>query len=327
MKNNTKIRLHLSKQLFEALTKQVLAEAKVNDGYSETVKQPKGGAVKEDAPKMPPAPASKSKAPSVPPLKPKMPPAPNSKPKVPPVPPLKSKMEEVGATSGGSASTSKLGADMIKAGQAMKTATGLSKQELEGIEKILNTIMTKAPEGETAIGLQKALAILQQNTKSVGAGQGKQQASTMPGKMEEMSSKEKMKKGLYKEDAGALQPGENVSWLDGSQREYKGVVQSQEEGDYYKVKITAAPAGGHKEGSMITKQLGDLKKAVAEGSLNEMGAEWEALLTAAGVAGAGITSYGIMKLQDLLQKKFPEQYKKAQKARSTMGGANPGLDV
>ena len=29
MKNNTKIRLHLSKQLFETLTKQVLAEAKV----------------------------------------------------------------------------------------------------------------------------------------------------------------------------------------------------------------------------------------------------------------------------------------------------------
>ena len=31
MKNNTKIRLHLSKQLFETLTKQVLAEDKWND--------------------------------------------------------------------------------------------------------------------------------------------------------------------------------------------------------------------------------------------------------------------------------------------------------
>ena len=41
MKNNTKIRLHLSKQLFETLTKQVLAEAKANDGYSVAVKQPK----------------------------------------------------------------------------------------------------------------------------------------------------------------------------------------------------------------------------------------------------------------------------------------------
>lgn len=41
MKNNTKIRLHLSKQLFETLTKQVLAEAKANDGYTVAVKQPK----------------------------------------------------------------------------------------------------------------------------------------------------------------------------------------------------------------------------------------------------------------------------------------------
>lgn len=209
MKNNTKIRLHLSKQLFETLTKQVLAEAKANDGYSVAVKQPKQ--------------AGETKA--------------------------------------------------QKAAPEVKSTDKMKKME------------------------------------------------------EKMSSKEKMAKGLYKEDAGALQPGEKVSWLDGSQREYKGVVQSQEEGDYYKVKITAAPAGGHKEGSILTKQSGDLKKDMAEGSLNEMGAEWEALLTAAGVAGAGVTSYAIMKVQDYLQKKFPEQYKKAQKARSTMGGANPGLDV
>lgn len=46
MKNNTKIRLHLSKQLFESLTKQVIAEAKGNmsgGAYTEAVKQPKGG--------------------------------------------------------------------------------------------------------------------------------------------------------------------------------------------------------------------------------------------------------------------------------------------
>lgn len=244
MKNNTKIRLHLSKQLFETLTKQVLAEAKVNDGYSETVKQPKGGAVKENAPKMPP----------VPPSKPKMPPVPASKPKVPPVPPLKPKMPPVPSS--------------------------------------------------------------------------KPKMPPVPGKMEEkMSSKEKMAKGLYKEDAGALQPGDNVTWKDGSQREYKGVVDAHEEGDYYKVKITAAPAGGHKEGSIITKQSGDLSKDMAEGSLNEMGAEWEALLTAAGVAGAGITSYGIMKVQDYLKKKFPKQYADAAKVRGGIGKANPGLDV
>ena len=46
MKNNTKIRLHLSKRLFESLAKEVLAEAKKGDmsggAYTEAVKQPKG---------------------------------------------------------------------------------------------------------------------------------------------------------------------------------------------------------------------------------------------------------------------------------------------
>jgi hypothetical protein len=42
MNNNTKIRLHLSKNLFESIAKEVLAEAKKpNDGYSVAVKQPK----------------------------------------------------------------------------------------------------------------------------------------------------------------------------------------------------------------------------------------------------------------------------------------------
>lgn len=45
MKNNTKIRLHLSKQLFESLAKEVLAEAKKMDmsggAYTEAVKMPK----------------------------------------------------------------------------------------------------------------------------------------------------------------------------------------------------------------------------------------------------------------------------------------------
>lgn len=52
MKNNTKIRLKLSKQLFESLAKQVLAEGKKGDmsggAYTEAVKQPKGGEKKSD---------------------------------------------------------------------------------------------------------------------------------------------------------------------------------------------------------------------------------------------------------------------------------------
>ena len=43
MKNNTKIRLHLSKTLFESIAKEVLAEAKDMSGgaYTEAVKMPK----------------------------------------------------------------------------------------------------------------------------------------------------------------------------------------------------------------------------------------------------------------------------------------------
>ena len=41
MKNNTKVRLHLSKQLFESLTKEIIKEAKANDGYTVAVKMPK----------------------------------------------------------------------------------------------------------------------------------------------------------------------------------------------------------------------------------------------------------------------------------------------
>jgi len=59
MKNDTKIRLHLSKQLFESLTKQVLAEAKMSKeamgggAYTEMVKEKKSKAPKFDAYKQP----------------------------------------------------------------------------------------------------------------------------------------------------------------------------------------------------------------------------------------------------------------------------------
>ena len=202
MKNNTNIRLHLSKTLFETIAKEVLAEAKVNGGgaYTEMVKAPK-------------------------------------QPK---------KIKEVDAE-----------ADTDK----------MEKME------------------------------------------------------EKMSSKEKMAKGLYKEDAGALQPGENVTWLDGSQREYKGVIQSQEEGDYYKVKITAAPAGGHKVGDILTKQSGDMKKAVGEMQINvaeddmineidPSSIDWSAV--AAALGAIGLAPFLIDKIHSLWKKKFPKSFEKAQ---------------
>ena len=58
MKNNTKVRLHLSKALFESLTKQVLAESKDMSGgaYTEVVKEkknPKFDAYKQKSDQLP----------------------------------------------------------------------------------------------------------------------------------------------------------------------------------------------------------------------------------------------------------------------------------
>jgi hypothetical protein len=168
MKNNTKVRLHLSKTLFENIVKEVVSEAKKMNmsggAYTEAVKMPK-------------------------------------------------KAKKVEETSQPSSTSTTSVQDMNAAGYGDKPA--------------------------------------------------------IPGLREKMSSKEKMAKGLYKEDAGALQPGENITWLDGHQKEYKGVIQSQEGGDYYKVKITAAPPGGHKVGDVLTKQSGDVKKAMEEMSSKE----------------------------------------------------------
>ena len=49
MNNNTKIRLRLSKNLFESITREILAEAKINGGgaYTVAVKAPKAEKIKE----------------------------------------------------------------------------------------------------------------------------------------------------------------------------------------------------------------------------------------------------------------------------------------
>ena len=204
MKNNTKIRLHLSKQLFEALTKQVLAEAKANDGYTVAVKQPKA-------------------------------------------------MKEV---------------------NAVKSTDKMKKME------------------------------------------------------EKMSSKEKMAKGLYKETE-KMEEG-----TQGSKENIKAGAKVHPHGQPEKVMTVVSPDGGFggkvqvkdEKGGTYSFSAEDLE--LVEGSLNEMGPDaWEAILTGAGVAGAGLTSYGIMKVQDYLKKKFPKQYADAAKISGTMSKANPGLDV
>lgn len=282
MKNNTKIRLHLSKQLFETLTKQVLAEAKANDGYSVAVKQPK-------TPKQ-----SKAQATS-PEVQKTDAEAMMGEAGAPPIPPLPKK-----------SAVDKL--NLAGANMEIKDAKTFAKAILDIAEKL------KSKEGfkpESNPSIKRAMDALR--TLSSGAPG----IPPVPGKMEEMSSKEKMKKGLYKEDAGALQPGENVSWLDGNQKEYKGVIQSQEGGDYYKVKITAAPAGGHKVGDILTKQAGDLKKAVAEGDLDEISSEMDLLQQAApilgtilGVGGTFLATY----VKALKSAKTPEEKEKLKQA-------------
>jgi len=268
MKNNTRIRLHLSKQLFESLTKQVLAEAKVNDGYSEAVKQPKQ-AKETTAQKAAPEVKSTGKMKK---MEEKM----SSKEKMAKGLYKETDMEEAFPTAGGS-SASKLGADMIKKGQAVKSASGLSPQEIQSIQAILDLIINKAPQGETAVALQKALTILTQNTKNVKADTGTSAKPAMPG-LKEMG----VGSGL---DSANIGPG--------------GVVVDD--------------PNWHQSGK-------------AEGDLNESEAV-DAALTALGVLSAGGLSVAIMKLQDLLKKKNPKAYAALQKTRSTMGGANPGLDV
>lgn len=297
MKNNTKIRLHLSKQLFETLTKQVIAEGKANDGYSVAVKQPK-------TPKQSKAQATspevqKTDAESM-----------MGEAGAPPIPPVSKK-----------SAVDKL--NLAGANMEIKDAKTFAKAILDIAEKL------KSKEGfkpESNPNIKRAMDALR--TVSSGApgvppmpekkpGASIPKVPPVPGKMEEMSSKEKMKKGLYKEDAGALQPGENVSWLDGNQKEYKGVIQSQEGGDYYKVKITAAPAGGHKVGDILTKQSGDLKKAVAEGGLDEISSEMDLLQQAApilgtilGVGGTFLATY----VKALKSAKTPEEKEKLKQA-------------
>lgn len=192
MKNNTRIRLHLSKQLFESLTKQVLAEAKVNDGYSEAVKQPKQ-AKETKAQKAAPEVKSTDKMKK---MEEKM----SSKEKMAKGLYKETDMEEAFPTAGGS-STSKLGADMIKKGQAVKSTPGLSAQEIQSIQAILDLIINKAPQGETAVALQKALTILTQNTKNVKADTGTSAKPAMPG-LKEMETE--VSEGDLDEISGAM---------------------------------------------------------------------------------------------------------------------------
>lgn len=143
MNNNTKIRLHLSKNLFESIAKEVLTEAKkANDGYTVAVKQPK-------QPKQ-----SKSQAAS---------------PEVQKTDAEATMGEATPAKGTTGTSTSTLAKDLRQKAQDVTKTSGISSKEIQGLQKLLNTILTKAPGGELALAIdkaQKALDIATQNQKS-----------------------------------------------------------------------------------------------------------------------------------------------------------------
>lgn len=157
MKNNTKVRLHLSKQLFESLTKEIIKEAKANDGYTVAVKQPK-------QPKQ-----SKSQATS---------------PEVQKTD-AETKMEAAptGATPGGTATTGTLAKDFRQKAQSVTKTSGISSKEVAGLQKLLNTILAKAPSGELAVAIDKAQRALDISSQNIKAGGQKPSAApaTAPG--------------------------------------------------------------------------------------------------------------------------------------------------
>ena len=194
MNNNTKIRLRLSKNLFESLTREILAEAKKGDmsggAYTEAVKMPKAGKMDE---KM----SSKEKmakglynevgaeeethgmkkeAPGAPPM-----------PSVP-----------------GKSAVDKL--NLAGTNMEIKDAKTFAKAILDIAQKL------QSKEGfkpESNPNIKRAMDALR--TLSSGAPAMPQvptnksdnsafKAPAMPGLKEKMSSKEKMAKGLYNED-------------------------------------------------------------------------------------------------------------------------------
>lgn len=146
MKNNTKVRLRLSKQLFESLTREIINEAKkANDGYTVAVKQPK-------QPKQ-----SKAQADS---------------PEVQKTD-AETKME---ATQGQepTASTSTLAKNFRAKAQELPKMQGISSREAQSLQKLIDTILAKAPGGELAMAIDKAQRALDTASQNIKTGEKQQ---------------------------------------------------------------------------------------------------------------------------------------------------------
>lgn len=160
MNNNTKIRLHLSKNLFESIAKEVLTEAKkANDGYTVAVKQPKQPKQSKDQAKSPEV--QKTDAETV-------------KEESPNIGPggvavnddnWHAKGQEANKKS--MASTSTLAKGLRQKAQDVTKTSGFSSKEIQGLEKLLDTILNKVPKGDLAVAIEKAQRVLDIATQNV----------------------------------------------------------------------------------------------------------------------------------------------------------------
>lgn len=181
MNNNTKVRLHLSKQLFESLTREIIKEAKkANDGYTVAVKQPK----------MPKQSQSQAVSPEV----------------------QKTDAEaKTESASTQTASTSTLAKDLRQKAQQVVTQSGVSSKEIQGLQKLINTILSKASGGELGVAIDKAQRVLDMSTKNVQPNSKQPAMSTTPG-MKEMETKvaeEGIEEGYYDDIKGYTSASDN----------------------------------------------------------------------------------------------------------------------
>jgi hypothetical protein len=76
-------------------------------------------------------------------------------------------------------STSELAKVLRQLAQNLPATKGISTKEIEGIEKLINTILSKASAGEIALAIDKAQLALDNSTKNLG---GKPAMPTVPAK-------------------------------------------------------------------------------------------------------------------------------------------------
>ena len=259
MKNSTKVRLHLSKELFESLTKEIIKEAKANDGYTVAVKQPK-------QPKQ-----SKAQATS---------------PEVQKTD-KEAKMEAAQGQQT-TASTSTLAKNFRAKAQELPKMQGISSREAQSLQKLLDTILAKAPGGELAMAIDKAQRALDTASQNIKTADTKQQTHS-PGS--------NYTQGSFMGQRGEEKPSKFTS----------GVAKPAANQRFEEMEMNVAEEG----------QLNEMDPSAVD-----IGA------VLSGMAAIGVTPVLVDKFWQYIKKKNPEAYKKAQALSSAMdqkvGGNAPG---